>query len=109
MQQSPKNRLYLILKLKLKNMDNIVSIETEVLKMAEIELRYPNQWVVIGNPVFDGMDVLEGIVIAHHTDKRIAGMEGGERRSPYKKVTLFYVGKLPPPRRIGLLRRIKEN
>jgi hypothetical protein len=35
-------------------------------------------------------------------------MEGGERRAPFKKVTLFYVGKLPPPRRIGLLRTIKN-
>ncbi|MBL7818014.1 MAG: hypothetical protein JNL70_23595 [Saprospiraceae bacterium] len=87
----------------------MVTIETEVQKMADIEVRYPNQWVVLGNPVFDGMDVLEGVVIAHHTDKRIASMEGGERRAPFQKVTLFYVGKQPPPRRIGLLRRIKEN
>jgi hypothetical protein len=87
----------------------MVEVETEVLKMAEIEVLYPNQWVVLGNPIFDGMDVLEGVVIAHHTDKRIASMEGGERRAPFQKVTLFYVGKLPPPRRIGLLRTIKNN
>ncbi len=84
-------------------------IETNVLKISEIESQYPNQWIVLGNPVFDGMDVLEGVVIAHNTDKRIASMEGGERRAPFKKLTLFYVGKLPPPRRIGLLRRIKED
>jgi hypothetical protein len=87
----------------------MVEIETEVLKMAEIEARYPNQWIVLGNPVFDGMDVLEGVVISHHADKRVASMEGGERRAPSQKVTLFYVGKLPPPRRIGLLRTIKNN
>jgi hypothetical protein len=87
----------------------MVEIETEVLKMAEIEARYPNQWIVLGNPVFDGMDVLEGVVISHHADKRVASMEGGERRAPHQKVTLFYVGKLPPPRRIGLLRTIKNN
>ena len=87
----------------------MVEIETEVLKMAEMEMRYPNQWVVVGNPVFEGMDVVEGVVIAHHTDKRVASMEGGEHRAPFQKVTLFYVGKLPPPRRIGLLRTIKTN
>lgn len=85
----------------------MVETKSEVLKMAEIEIRYPNQWIVLGDPIFDGMDVLEGIVIAHNTDKRIASMEGGERRAPHQKVTLFYVGKLPPPRRIGLLRTIK--
>jgi hypothetical protein len=90
-------------------MGKMVAIETEVIKMAEIEARFPNQWVVLGNPVFDGMDVLEGVVIAHHADKRIASMEGGERRAPFHKITLFYVGKLPPPRRIGLLRTIKTN
>jgi hypothetical protein len=87
----------------------MVELETEILKMAEIETRYPNQWIVLGNPVFDGMDVLEGVVIAHHADKRVASMEGGERRAGFHKVTLFYVGKLPPPRRIGLLRTIKNN
>ncbi len=87
----------------------MVELETEFLKMAEIEARYPNQWIVLGNPVFDGMDILEGVVISHHADKRIASMEGGERRAPFQKVTLFYVGKLPPPRRIGLLRTIKNN
>lgn len=87
----------------------MVEVETEVLKMAEIETRYPNQWIVVGNPVFNGMDVVEGVVIAHHADKRIASMEGGERREPFNKVTLFYVGKLPPPRRIGLLRTIKND
>jgi hypothetical protein len=87
----------------------MVEIETEILKMAEIETRYPNQWIVLGNPVFNGMDVLEGVVISHHSDKRIASMEGGERRSGFNKITLFYVGKLPPPRRIGLLRTIKNT
>jgi hypothetical protein len=101
------NDLYLLSKFK--KMGNMVETETEVLKMAEIETRYPNQWIVVGNPVFNGMDVVEGIVIAHHSDKRIASMEGGERREPFNKVTLFYVGKLPPPRRIGLLRTIKNN
>jgi hypothetical protein len=85
----------------------MVEAKSEVLKIAEIEIRYPNQWIVLGNPVFDGMDVIEGVVIAHHTDKRVASMEGGERREPNQKVTLFYVGKLQPPRRIGLLRKIK--
>jgi hypothetical protein len=87
----------------------MAEVKTEVLKMAEIEARYPNQWIVVGNPVFNGMDVLEGVVVAHHVDKRIASMEGGERRASFKKVTLFYVGQLPPPRRIGLLRTIKNN
>jgi hypothetical protein len=97
----------LIFELKSKISYIMVEIKDEVLKMTEIEIRYPNEWVVLGNPVFDGMDVLEGVVIAHHSDKRIASMEGGERRAPFHKVTLFYVGKLPPPRRIGLLRRVK--
>jgi hypothetical protein len=87
----------------------MVELEAEILKMAEIEKRFSNQWVVVGNPIFDGMDVLEGVVIAHHADKRIASMEGGERRAGFQKITLFYVGKLPPPRRIGLLRSIKNN
>jgi hypothetical protein len=87
----------------------MVELENEVLKMAEIEYRYANQWIVLGNPVFDGMDVLEGIVISHHADKRIASMEGGERRVNHQPVTLFFAGKITPQRRTGLLRRIKKE
>ena len=69
---------------KILKMGEMVEIETDVLKIADIETRYPNQWIVVGNPVFEGMDVLEGVVIAHHADKRIASMEGGERRAGFR-------------------------
>ena len=73
-------------------------IETNVLKISEIESQYPNQWIVLGNPVFDGMDVFEGVVIAHHTDKRISRTLSKKANwrmlgSNSVSVTMFYILK----------------
>jgi hypothetical protein len=51
------------------------------------------------------MKIVEGIVIANHPDKRIASMEGGEKRAPYPSVTLTFTGQIPSHKRIGILVR----
>ncbi len=79
-----------------------------MLSWDEIKERYPDQWVVLGEPVFDGVQVLSGIVISHHADKRIASMEGGERRTGFKNVLLIFTGNSAPVRRIGIMRRIRQ-
>ena len=59
-------------------------IDDEIIAWEDIKSQYQDEWVVIANPVFDGMKLLKGVVLAHHPDKRVASIEGGERRSPAK-------------------------
>ena len=73
------------------------------LSWEEIKRLYPEQWVVLGDPTLEGTKVLSGVVISHHADKRIASMEGGERRAGFKKFTLTFTGQMKPVRRIGIL------
>ena len=68
-------------------------IGDELLLWDDIKSQYPDEWVVIGNPVFDGMQLIRGTVLAHHPDKRVASIEGGERREGFKKFTLTYTGQ----------------
>ena len=79
-------------------------IDDEILIWDDMKSQYPNEWVVIGNPVFDGMKILEGVVLAHHSDKRVASIEGGERRKGFKKFTLTFTGQHLSNAHIGLLR-----
>jgi|GEM_PF-2027445 len=72
----------------------------------EIMLLFPDQWVVLGNPVMLGTKVSQGVVIAHHADKRIASIEGGEKRQGFQKFTLVFAGKPKPVRKIGILRTL---
>lgn len=33
-------------------------IDNEILSWSEIKNQYPDEWVMIGNPTFDGMQIL---------------------------------------------------
>lgn len=79
-------------------------IECEMLSWEEIKSRYPDEWVLLGDPVFEGTMVLKGAVLAHHPDKRVASIEGGDRREGFKTFTLTFTGLHRPIRRIGILR-----
>jgi hypothetical protein len=83
-------------------------IEDKILTWEDIKNEYPDEWVVLGNPVFDGMKILKGTVLAHHPDKRVASIEGGERREGFKKFTLTFTGQHKPNYHIGLLRTIHK-
>ena len=86
----------------------MANLENDVLHWSEIKTRYPNEWVVLANPVFDGMEILEGIVVAHHSDKRVASIEGGEKRRDFQKFTLNYTGQIRAQRHIGILRKLNK-
>ena len=83
-------------------------IDNEILNWEDINNKYPDEWVVIGNPIFDGMKILQGTVLAHHQDKRVASIEGGERRKGFTKFTLTFTGQHQSNYHIGLLRTIHK-
>ena len=79
-------------------------IENKIRSWEDIKKHCPDEWVVLGNPIFDGMTLLEGVILSHHVDKRVASIEGGERREGFNKFTLVFTGRLQVRRHIGLLR-----
>ena len=83
-------------------------IEDKILTWDDIKSQYPDEWVVLGNPIFDGMKILQGTVLAHHQDKRVASIEGGERREGFVKFTLAFTGEHKSNYHIGLLRTIQK-
>ncbi len=85
------------------------AIADKILLWEDIKNQYPDEWVVIGNPVFDGMKITKGIVLAHHSDKRVASIEGGERREGFNKFTVSFTGQPKPNSHIGLLRTITKT
>ena len=79
-------------------------IENKILGWEDIKKQYPDEWVVVGNPIFDDMTLLEGVILSHHVDKRVASIEGGELREGFNKFTLIFTGRLQSRHHIGLLR-----
>lgn len=86
----------------------MVQTVEEILTWEEIKNCYPNEWVVLGNPIFDAMKILSGTVLAHHQDKRVASIEGGEHRTGFQKFTLAFTGEFQSNAHVGLLRTVRK-
>lgn len=82
-------------------------MQSEVLTIAEIKAQYPDQWVLVGNPVLKDLDILEaiinklisGIVLFASKDKREIAYKAKDLRQGYDGITCVYTGELPQNRR----------
>ena len=72
------------------------------LQLTELQQRYPDEWVLLGNPVMDAshLTVLSGIPIYHSKDKREVCYRGRDQTAGYEKITLIYTGTPRPVRKI---------
>jgi hypothetical protein len=83
----------------------------QVLKIADIQNLYPNEWVLLANPVMDDskIDVLAGIPLFHSKDKKEVCYIGRGKTSNFEKITLIYTGVFRPTRKItGIFNRITK-
>jgi hypothetical protein len=79
------------------------------INISEIKSLYPDEWVLIGNPVMDEskIDVLEGIPLFHSKDKKEVCYIGREKTATSDKITLIYTGTFRVTRKItGIFNRI---
>jgi hypothetical protein len=72
----------------------------------EIKFNFPDEWIVLGNPQFEGTKVTEGIVLFHGKDKTLLAHQGSKIRSQYELVKFIYTGQIQPMRRLGMFKRI---
>jgi len=79
-----------------------VAIPNKVMSFDEIKKLYPDQWVVLGNPVIENVRVVSGIVLMHGIDKREMAYLGRELVKNYKTFTVRYTGQFPKGRKIWL-------
>ena len=80
-----------------------------LIKIADIKNLYPDEWVLLGNPLMDEtkIDVLEGIPLFHSKDKKEVCYIGRDKTSNFDKITLIYTGAFRPVRKItGIFNRI---
>ncbi len=82
-----------------------------LLSINEIKKLYPNEWVLLGNPVMDKkqLDVLSGIPVFHSKDKKEVCYIGRDKTSGYDKITLIFTGTFKPARKItGIFNRVRK-
>lgn len=73
----------------------------QLLDIIDIKKLYPDEWVLLGNPIMDEtkIDVLSGIPIYHSKDKREVCYIGRDKTSDFDKITLVYTGTFRPVRK----------
>jgi hypothetical protein len=72
------------------------------LSISEIKSNFPNEWVLVGNPVMDEADVhvLSGIPLYHSKDKKEVCYLGREKIVAGQYFTLIYTGEFEFKRKI---------
>lgn len=83
-----------------------------LLSISEIKNQFPDEWVLIGNPVLDKnkIDLLSGIPLFNSKDKKEVCYIGRDKTANYDKITLIYTGQFKPKRKItGIFNRIKND
>ena len=83
----------------------------DLLTLAEIKTLFPDDWVLLGNPIMDDskIEVLSGIPLFHSKDKKEVCYIGREKTKNFDKITLIYTGTFRPSRKItGIFNRITK-
>jgi hypothetical protein len=81
----------------------------DIINITEIKALYPDEWVLLGNPLMDDsdIDVLSGIPLFHSKDKKEVCYIGRDKTSNFNKITLIYTGSFKPTRKITSIFSIK--
>ncbi len=66
----------------------------------EIKNLYPDEWVLIGNPIMDEpeLNVISGVPIIHSKDKKEVCYLGKSKTSDFDTITIIYTGVFKPAR-----------
>ena len=74
----------------------------DLLTMTEIKKMYPDEWVLIANPVIEDTEVVAGVIIYHAKDKRDIAAQRIDWRTNFQGATTIYTGQFPENRRFWL-------
>ncbi len=71
----------------------------------ELKKRYPDEWVLLGDPKMKSTSVLGGVVLYHGKDKKEVCYTGRDKTADFSTVTIAFAGDIKQHRKIGVLRR----
>lgn len=81
----------------------------QILTFAQIKEKFPDQWVLIGNPVLDDSFVgsivsklQAGIVLLWSKDRKELGAKANAARQGYEEIACVYTGEIPQNRKFWL-------
>jgi len=70
---------------------------------------YPDQWVLLGNPVIIDDQIQSGIVLCHSTDKKAVLKAAGLEIEKYEMVKILFTGEFPKAIRFNIFKVTETN
>lgn len=84
----------------------------EAISIDKIKEMYPDEWVLIGNPVYvdsSKLDLLFGVPIYHSKNKKEMFYEGRNMKEGFDRITWIYTGTFKARRVMtGIFGRVKK-
>ncbi len=81
--------------------------ELKLLGYSEISTSFPDEWILIANPVVNENSILvKGIVLFHSKDKREVCYKGRDQVEEFEKISLIYTGQYNTQRKVGIMKRV---
>ena len=79
----------------------------EILTIGQIKEKYPDSWVLVGNPELTDPNILgsvvskliRGVVLLSSKDKREIGYRAKDVKDGYETITCIYTGEIPKNRK----------
>lgn len=68
--------------------------------------QFPNEWLLIGNPQYNGSTVIDGYILYHSKDKKELCYIGKAKTESFDKITLLFTGDMRSNRKNGILKRL---
>ncbi len=62
--------------------------------MEELKKKYPDEWVLLGDPEMKNTSVLGGVQLYHSKDKKEVCYIGRDKTTDYESVTIAFAGDL---------------
>lgn len=84
---------------------------SQPVSIAAIKTLYPDEWVLVGDPVMDEsrLEVTAGVPLFHSKDKKEVCYIGREKTAGFAKITIIYTGTHRASRKItGIFNRVVQ-
>ncbi len=79
----------------------------KALPFSKIKDLFPDEWVLLADPEMAGLEILAGIVLFHHKDKKELTIQGRSLVLGFSNYRVVFTGQLPEVHRLGIMRKLK--
>ncbi len=91
----------------IERIESITQPAMRALAFSTIRKKFPDEWVLLGDPVMNGLEVIKGCVLFHHKDKKELTIQARSLIGGGAIYQIVFTGKLPGFHRAGMISRLK--